>query len=737
MKSVPQAQWKLSPEEIVAILKAERDNSLGSGASSDLSQQRIQSLNYYMGDMTDTMPSEDGRSGAISTDVQDVIEGVLPILLDVFIGGEKVVEFKPTSADDEAQAKQETDAINHVFMQENDGFLILYSVLKDALTQKNGFAKWWVEENEDRNRENYSGLTADAYAAIVADKNVEIVKKSAEVYDGNDELTGQPAKFYNCAVETTKKTKRYAISAVPPEEILVSKSARGIRESGYLAHVSQKPMADILATFPDHKEVIEAAPGAQLASDNSEAIERQTVQDSQDGTQNTDTVNTGMRLIEIVEHSVRMALEKDGIARKYLITTIGTKYDILQVEALSNWRLATGTPIINPHRLFGRSLADLTIDIQEIKTSLIRATLDNAYYANNQRIEVSEAHAGENTIEDLLNNRVGGLVRTKMPGGINPLPAQPIGSWVMNTIEYFDSVKENRTGVSRYNQGLDADSLNHTATGVTAIMNAAEMRVKLMARIFAETFFVDLFRGLHELIQENGEEAFDIQLRDTWVTIDPREWKKRKHMTVKLPVGGIGKQQMIAFFSKQLEVQNAAIAQQGGGNGPLVSYQNIYNTLDKLVQLGGAQSVTPFFMNPGAPTIPAPPKPDSPEMMLAKAKVTALQAQTANKMHGDIASQQQSQQADAAQQQFEQQQDAAKAQHDRQRDIDNFAHKGALDKMKFDHETAMEQLKVGAQMRLEAFKAQEKAQLEREKMEHAATLNAQQAKLDAKTGDEV
>src|SRR6185437_17116178 len=135
MKPVPQEQRKLKDEEIISILKAERSAALGAETSSDLSEQRIRSLDYYMGDMLDTLPADDGRSAAVSSDVQDVIEGVLPIILDVFVAGEHVVEFKPTGADDEEQAKQETDVINHVFFQENDGFLTLYTAFKDALMQ--------------------------------------------------------------------------------------------------------------------------------------------------------------------------------------------------------------------------------------------------------------------------------------------------------------------------------------------------------------------------------------------------------------------------------------------------------------------------------------------------------------------------------------------------------------------------------------------------------------------------
>lgn len=727
MKPVKKEQRALSDEEIVAILKAERFAALGTDTSSDLSEQRIQALDYYMGDMTSRLPAEDGQSAAVSTDVQDVVEGVLPIILDVLSSGEKVVEFKARGPADEEAADQETDVVNYVFYQENPGFLTLHTAIKDALLQKNCFVKWWVEDDYDRSREHYDGLTEGAYGLIVADKDVEIVEGSEEQYQEPDPLTGQPATFYNCTVEKKKKIKRFRIEAIPPEEVLVHKNARRTADATYLAHVQFKPQADIISLYPEQEDAIRDAPSSTLAADNAEATERQTVQDNQDQLQTGDDANKDMRLIEIVEHYVRFALEKDKVARRYRVTTIGSKYDILDIQEVSNWQMATGTAILMSHRLFGRSLADLTIDIQEIKTSLIRATLNNAYYANNQRMEIAESHAGENTIDDLLNNRVGGLVRTKMPGGLQPLPAQPIGNWVMATIEYFDSVKENRTGVSRYNQGLDADSLNHTATGITKIMNAAMMRVKLMTRIFAETLIVDMFLGLHQLIQEHGEEQLAVQVRGKWVNVNPREWKTRRHMTVTLPDGAFAKEQMLQFFSNMLAIQKEIITEYGPNN-PLATLQNVYNTLEHMVRIGGLKSADPYFTKPPPPNPNAPPPPN-PKMVEAQGKVQALKDATQAKIAGDQQQAQSDQQADAARFAHDQQMEYQKAAAQHQREVEEFQHKAALDKMKFEHEAAMEQFKAGVKLRLETHIADEKMKIEREKAEQAAALNRQQAAL--------
>src|SRR5262249_12949952 len=78
------------------------------------------------------------------------------------------VEFHPVGEEDVAAAEQETDYVNHVFMQKNPGFLILYSFIKDALLSKVGIVKVWWEEEEREQRETFYGLTDEQFMMIVA-----------------------------------------------------------------------------------------------------------------------------------------------------------------------------------------------------------------------------------------------------------------------------------------------------------------------------------------------------------------------------------------------------------------------------------------------------------------------------------------------------------------------------------------------------------------------------------------
>lgn len=708
MKPVNQ---KIDYIKLKATLEAERNAALGSGESSDLSEQRMRAYNYYMGDMRADMPSGEGLSSATSSDVQDVVEGLMPILLDVLTTSENIVEFRPQSAGDEAAARQETDYVNYVFYQKNPGFLTVHNAVKDALLSKNCFVKWWMEPDEAREREKYEGLPQASLGILLADTDVEVI--DMEQYEATDPNTNQPATYFNVVTERRFKKLQPKIAAVPPEEILISKSARNVQDAPYWAHIQKKPEADCIALFPDKEQEIKDAPTAVQTVDNGEALNRQTVQDGDDALQQSADANKAMRLVELAEHYIRLPLEEDGVARRYKITTVGTKYAVLDIEEVPAWPMASGTAIIMSHRFFGRAAADLAIDIQQIKTSLLRSTLNNAYFANNQRTEVSETHASENTIDDLLNNRVGGIVRTKMPGGLNPIPTQPVGQWITPVIEYMDGVRETRTGLSKNTTGLDIDSMNHARTGaVSRIMDAAEMRVKLMARVLAETLIVDMMRGIHGMLQQYSEESEEAELSPgSWVTVNPREWKTRRDMRVNLPLGGIGKQQMLGFLSNVLGVQKELIQQQAGTNGPMVTLPNVYYTVDQMLKTAGLKSAEGYFQKPPPPD-PNAPKPPDPKMVEAQAKAQATQQQA----QAGIAADQEKTKSDLALEQM-------KLDAQQKRDQAEFAHKLVLDRLKFQHDTEMERLKT-----------QSKIQVERDKADAQIEINRQQAKEQAKPG---
>jgi len=725
---------RMSDGELKALLDAEKVSALAAMQSSKLSSERDDALMYYMNDMSKDMPAQDGRSSAVSSDVADTIEGMLPYLMDIFAGSEDVVRFNPVGPEDVQAAEQETDYINHVFMNQNPGFLVLYSFIKDSLLSKVGIVKCWWEQRTEDERETYYDLTDDEFGVLVHDNDVEITKHTAKPVEdpmllqalapqgGMPQQPGAaqppsgpppqstvpamglagasagapeqgmgiapgaqstPPQLHDVEVVKRKDYAEAKVLGVPPEEFGIEKTARSLRDCNYCFHRTIITQAKLLEQGYDPDQ-IRSLP-TYLAITNAEEINRDTVAEHQNVGEEH---NPASRRIQIIEHYIRMDYEGTGAAKLYKVTTGAEQGELLyrngklDLEEFDLLPFAAMTPVIITHRFFGRSLADLVMDIQRIKTSLLRSLLDNAYLANNPRVEVAETFASENTLDDLLISRQGGIVRTKQPGGLNWQEVPTIGAHLYPLLEYQDATREQRTGVSRTGQALDPKALQNTpADAASQMFTMAQARMKLVARIFAETGIKDLFVLLHGIIRKHGEEARTVRLRNQWVNVDPRDWKKRNDMTVEVGLGTGGKAEQMAMVNLIIGMQEKALM---GGMTNLVTPQNLYNSAKQLTRIAGHKDVDAFFSDPqGQP--PPQPAPDP------KLQIEMMKAQSAQEL------QQQKQQTEAIHERAKLQADAA------------------LEQQKFEHEKEIALLEFG---------------LKHEEMKHKMAVDSHKAQID-------
>jgi hypothetical protein len=654
---------KMPASELKAMLAAEYADALAALTGSfKLSAGRADAMDDDLGDMARDMPAPDGRSRAVSTDVADTIEGLMPSLIEIFCGSDDVVRFNPVGPGDVAAAEQETDYVNHVFMQVNPGFLILYSFIKDALLSKVGVVKVWWEEKTLEERETYYDLTDDMFALLLADPDIEITAHTARPMiasageaqegdvdgdgdregDGEGEGTASDAEappagvpqLHDVECMRSRKTANARIEPVPPEEFGIARNARSLRDCDYCFHKVLSTEGKLLAQGFDEAQV-KALP-SYAGITNTEEIGRDTVQEHQLG---GDSLNTAGRRIEVTENYVRMDYERNGKPCLYKVTTFGRQGELAlkdgkpDIEPFDAIPFAAMTPVIITHRFFGRSIADLVMDIQRIKTAVLRGILDNTYLANNPRVEVAETHASADTLDDLLVSRPGGIVRTKQPGGLSWQVVPSIAGAAFPVMEYMDATREIRTGVTRQGQGINADALqNQSATAVNQMFTAAQARIRLIARIFAETGIKDLFTLVHAIIRKHGQARETVQLRKQWVTVNPREWKTRNDMTIHVGLGTGGRQEQAALSQGILNIQKAMLS---GGLTQLVQPKNLYAAAQLFCRAAGHKDGDAFFTDPdakgpnGLPLVSPPQPQPSPEMLRAQADQQAQQGQLA------------------------------------------------------------------------------------------------------------
>jgi hypothetical protein len=438
----------------------------------------------------------------------------------------------------------------------------------------------------------------------------------------------EPQRVHDVKISRVRRYGCARVENIPPEEFGISRRQRSVmlRDCDYCYHEVRRSEAELIADGYD-KEQIKRLPDYS-GEGNSEEIARDTVDDNT--LEAAEMLNRANRQIRVTEHYVLMDYEGDAKPRRYRVTTGGSG-EILKRKGKPEIipdivRFASMTPVIMTHRFFGRSVADLVMDIQRIKTALQRAALDNVYFANNQRLEVAEEGATKDTIDDVLANRVAGIIRTRRIGSVAPVPNQPIGNFVFPMIEYMDTLREWRTGVTRQGQGLDPNALQNIGErAVLDAQSAARAKTKLIARIFAETGIKEMFWLLHQTIRQNASEAETVKLRGNWQQIDPQEWRQRDDLTINVGLGTGSREQEIAILREIMGIQvNAMKMPETGLAGP----PQLYNTLKQLTRKAGFPSPEPYFTDPTQqPPKPPTPKPEEQkamaEMQMAQQKMQA------------------------------------------------------------------------------------------------------------------
>jgi hypothetical protein len=701
---------KMSVTELRALLAAEKADALASVTSSKLSQERERALDYYNGDMASDMPALPGRSSAVSSDVSDTVDGLMPGLMEVFCGGDEVVRFSPVGPEDIQQAEQETDYVNHVFMQMNPGFMILYNFIKDALLSKVGVVKVWTEEEEEAEEETYFDQPQDMVDAILAVPGIEVL-----------EHTPKPDGTHDIKVVTRIKKKCHKVENVPPEEYGISRGAKNTRDAGYQFHETLKSVGSLIEQGYDEDQ-IRTLPGDSERTDNAEVRARDTVDES-DASSNSDRMNKGAEMVPVTEHYVRMDFDGKGKDCLYKIVTGGASGDVLNkdgkpdIEEVDYAPFAAMTPCPIPHRFFGRSVADQVMDIQRIKTALIRGLLDNVYKHNNPRPVVSQANANENTIDDLLTHAHGALIRVKSDAGaaVQWQVVPDITGSVYPALQYLDATREWRSGVTRQGQGLDPEALqNQTATASNNQDAAARARQKMIARIFAETGIRDLFSLLHAEIRKHGDKAETVRLRNQWVPIDPRHWKTRKDLTINVGLGTGNRSERVANLMALIGLQKEALV---AGKTNLVSDDKLFNSAKELAKLLDYKDPEQFFNDPTATDeqgqLKNPPPPPMPDPEMAKVELQKQQME----MDGQI------KQADM---QMRGQEMQVKAQMDAQAD----QRKAEIESVQAQADIATQDRKMQAELML----AQQKFEMEKELkiMDFQLKREMQSAELEMK-----
>ena len=622
-----------------AIIASEVTGSVGERGSI-IVRGRLRATQYYRGEPFGN--EEDGRSQVVSRDVAEVIDQAMPSLVKIFTAGDEIVRFGPrlTPGMDaqavalrEAQAEQATDYVNWVWRALNDGYRTTYEWFHDALLLKTGIVKIWWDDTPRVTRERYVGLTDQEADILIGDDDVEIVEMTSRPapeaaaaqamaeMSGVDEAQMPPLpQLHDIVIRRKNMEGQIRIAAVPLDEFLIQHRTVRLQRAPFTCHRYITPVSDLIERFPDEADAIRRLP-TQNGDWSQERIERFRDEDAVPW-RDSSARDESRRLVWVCESFILVDYDGDGISEMRAVVSAGFGNGaelILSNEEVDDNPFVAISPYFTPHAFWGRSLADQTEDIQLIKSALLRGALDTVYNANAPQLAVNPDQVN---LDDLLTRRSGGIVRTRgaPEAAIMPIPTLNVAADAYQMLALMDNVRETRTGIRRFSQGPGADVLNNaytdTATGANLVENSSQERIDLIARNFAETGFLRAMRLILKLEAQHRQEPRIVRLRDRWVTVDPREWDTEMDMTITVGLGTGSRQQQMQGIGFLLNIDREIIQAQGGMNGPLVTWEQLYNKLAKAVEFLGLRSPAPYYADPSnmPQQQPQQPPPD-PEMV--------------------------------------------------------------------------------------------------------------------------
>jgi hypothetical protein len=555
------------------------------------------------------------KSTYVSTDVRDAVMLIMPALIRLFDASENVVSLVPRTEADVAAAEQQTNYINYVFWQDNPGFLILYGAFKDALTVKTGFAKWWTDDHQEKRTKTYINVNQQQIGMLQQqDQTARIVHLG--------ELDPMIGTYSEVVFEYVVDKPLIKIAGVPPEEMRLDRYARSFQTSRIVGHQRVVAIDELTAMGYPREQCMEYLQSQNINEFTMEAQLRNP------GRYMSTRIGDGVLYGEFY---IKIDKDGDGIAELRYICTMGEDAEIVYDEPANRIRFAHfGVDPIS-HTIVGDSLADYTMDVQRIKTNMMRNTLDNLAESINPKTVINELNTN---VDDALNDEVGAVIRTRGdPRAAVQFANIPFaGQQVLPILQLLNETLQRRTGLSDAAKGLDPKALqSSTQIGVEAIINGQQERIELIARVLAETGFKDLFTGLYNEIAEAPNQRRTLRINGSWTNVDTGSFDASMGVEVNSTLGK-GSDVVRMATLQQIKATQEMIMQQFGVTNPVVSIQEYLNTITDQLKLSNIKNVGRYFKTPDPQTLQAiastPKEPDA-MTIAAKAQYEKVKSETA------------------------------------------------------------------------------------------------------------
>ena len=564
--NLPRVSYK--DQELADAVRAE----ISLCEDTELSANREQALKYYNADPRGD--EVEGRSRVISTDTSDAIGAILAQLLPM-ISSDAVVEFEPNDEADVEAARAESMAVNKVMLEENNGTMELEQSVQDALLLRNGVLKVWYEDDVTINRLD---------VALYDDSEIVALLNNAAP---NDVRTYDEE---SATIKSVVTDRRFRFGSIDITQFMYRANwhSYDLDKCPFVAERQYITRSD-LVRMGVSKEVAFSLPAT---TEDTQGDNYRRNRSAQSGLASS---SRDQDTIECHESYILYDWDGDGISERMRVLLGAGNYPI-EIEEVDVVPYAVGTCILAPHRLTGRSVFDAVCQIQDGKTAALRQWIDNLTICNNTRLIMNDA---ETNLADALDSKPGGVVRSRNPGNVVPVPVVDTGSSNLQLLGYLNEMRTEGIGASLEMQNGMMQLQNVAAAAQERQYTSKELMVALFAKNFGDTLIRRAWRLMHNLLQKWSNKPLWMQISGQWVEVDPSSWSPRDRLNVKagLTVGQRAHAQNA--LSQSIQLQVAAMNQ--GLAGVLADATTIYRTYTDLLAMAGIENPQVYAIDPSSP----------------------------------------------------------------------------------------------------------------------------------------
>lgn len=611
MASPPDQQHPVVEDSDLAAIVAQEIRNSTTYDQSQLSQKRSLTLEYMRGIMPDIPPRPNG-SQQTSRDINDTISWMLPGIVRVFCATNRMVTYEQVRDEPEEWAEQATTYTNYSFFVQNDGYRILRNGTYDALAMGNGVVTCYWDPEQSKTQ-TLRSQTIEDVLDLRDDPDITIlaVGKGKKTVTTQDE-TGADVELPTFDIKVKRIISRGKVcdETCKPENLFLNTWATTIEDARFVAYLHDNyTRSDLVEMADDYdwdKGVIEDLPAghSEMRNQVGQARNYDLIQTYSSPIRSGDQIN-------LYRCFPKADVDGDGIAELLEVWYAG---DIGGGTVLS-WSVweddipYTDIPCYPiPHRWDAESVSDRTMDIQRVKTVLLRALLDSTYQS---LMPMREVDLGSVLNPDILvNPRFGGLI-WKKPGSqpIVPHEIPYTGDKSLAAMQAMDDLITKRTGVSKTMMALDPDALtNQTATAAQNMRDAAYSQIELVARDMAEYGWTKHFRKrlklaikYHEIASipapKSQQAAQPGQPQPKFQQVNPGQWDENMAVVVNTGLGTGSRDRDMAMLSGMLSSQRE-MAQELGAVDPAKAIEfipKIRNTAVKLAESAGLKNPEDYF----------------------------------------------------------------------------------------------------------------------------------------------